>query len=75
MWGILIMSRVANNPITIPDSVKVNIENSIIKVSGSKGELDFNIPNSVSIKQEESLLTIEFGESQNSVALAGQLEH
>jgi len=71
LWGILIMSRVANNPITIPDSVKVNIENSIIKVSGSKGELDFNIPNSVSVKQEENLLTFEFGESQNSIALAG----
>ena len=42
------MSRVAKNPITIPDSVKVSIENSIIEVSGSKRNLNIKIPDSVS---------------------------
>ena len=41
------MSRVAKNPITIPDLVKVNIEDSNIQVSGSKGSLDFQQQNEI----------------------------
>ena len=65
------MSRVAKNPIIIPDSVKVNIENANIEVSGSKGSLDFQVPQSVSLKQEENVITVEYGDSQESIALAG----
>ena len=65
------MSRVAKNPITIPDSVKVSIENSIIEVSGSKGNLNFKIPDSVSLNYEENIITVQYQESQQSVALAG----
>ena len=65
------MSRVAKNPITVPDSVKVNIENSNIQVSGTKGTLDFQLPQSVSLKQEENVITVQYGYSQESVALAG----
>ena len=65
------MSRVAKNPITIPDSVKVTIENSIIEVSGSKGNLNFKIPDSVSLNYEENIITVQYQESQQSVALAG----
>ena len=65
------MSRVAKNPITVPDSVKVMIDGSNIQVSGAKGTLDFEVPKSVLVKQEENILTVEFGESQQSIALAG----
>ena len=65
------MSRVAKNPITIPDSVEVSIENSIIEVSGSKGNLNFKIPDSVSLNYEENIITVQYQESQQSVALAG----
>ena len=65
------MSRVAKNPITIPDSVKVSIENSFIEVSGSKGNLNFKIPDSVSLNYEENIITVQYQESQQSVALAG----
>ena len=65
------MSRVAKNPITIPDSVKVSIENSIIEVSGSKGNLNFKIPDSVSLNYKENIITVQYQESQQSVALAG----
>ena len=65
------MSRVAKNPITIPDSVKVSIENSIIEVSGSKGNLNFKIPDSISLNYEENIITVQYQESQQSVALAG----
>ena len=65
------MSRSAKNPITIPDSVKVSIENSIIEVSGSKGNLNFKIPDSVSLNYEANIITVQYQESQQSVALAG----
>ena len=65
------MSRVAKNPITIPDSVKVSIDNSIIEVSGSKGNLNFKIPDLVSLNYEENIITVQYQESQQSVALAG----
>ena len=65
------MSRIAKNPITIPDSVKVSIENSIIEVSGSKGNLNFKIPDSVSLNYEANIITVQYQESQQSVALAG----
>jgi ribosomal protein L6P/L9E len=35
------MSRVAKNPITIPDSATVSIDNNLVRVKGVKGELDF----------------------------------
>ena len=33
------MSRIAKNPITIPDTASVTVDNNIVKVKGTKGEL------------------------------------
>ena len=66
------MSRVAKNPINLPDNVELNIVDNIVKVKGSKGELEFNLPSSVSIENKENLLTVKYNEDdQQSVALAG----
>ena len=66
------MSRVAKNPINVPDNVELNIVDNIVKVKGSKGELEFNLPSSVSIENKENVLTIKYNETdQQSVALAG----
>lgn len=66
------MSRVAKNPINVPDNVELNIVDNIIKVKGSKGELEFNLPSSVSIENTENVLTVKYNEDdQQSVALAG----
>ena len=44
----------------------------MVKVKGSKGELEFVLPNSVSVNMSEETLNIEYDESnQQSVALAG----
>ena len=44
----------------------------MIKVKGSKGELEFVLPNSVSVNMSEETLNVEYDESnQQSVALAG----
>ena len=48
------------------------IVDNIVKVKGSKGELEFNLPSSVSIENKENVLTIKYNETdQQSVALAG----
>jgi len=66
------MSRVAKNPIQITKGVDINIEDGVIKVKGSKGELEFVLPNSVSVNMSEETLNVEYDESnQQSVALAG----
>ena len=66
------MSRVAKNPINLPDNVELNIVDNIVKVKGSKGELEFNLPSSVSIENTENVLTVKYNEDdQQSVALAG----
>ena len=66
------MSRVAKNPINVPDNVELNIVDNIVKVKGSKGELEFNLPSSVSIENTENVLKVKYNEDdQQSVALAG----
>ena len=66
------MSRVAKNPINVPDNVELNIVENLVKVKGSKGELEFSIPSSVSIENNENVLTVKYNEDdQQSVALAG----
>ena len=66
------MSRVAKNPITIPDSVNLTTDNNVVSVKGSKGELDFNMPSSVSIEVNENVISIKYDDTdQKSIALAG----
>ena len=66
------MSRIAKNPITIPDSASITVDNKIVKVKGVKGELDFNISSLVSLEINENLITVSYDEeNQQSIALAG----
>ena len=66
------MSRVAKNPIQILKGVDINIDKGVVKVKGSKGELEFVLPDSVSLNMSEETLNVEYDESnQQSVALAG----
>tara|TARA_Y100000741_G_scaffold214840_1_gene163694 strand:+ start:364 stop:915 length:552 start_codon:yes stop_codon:yes gene_type:complete len=66
------MSRVAKNPINVPDNVELNVVEDLVKVKGIKGELEFNIPSSVSIENNENVVTVKYNEDdQQSVALAG----
>ena len=66
------MSRVAKNPISIPDSATVSIDNNLVRVKGVKGELDFNMPSSVSLEINENIISVSYDEeNQQSIALAG----
>jgi len=66
------MSRVANNPINIPDAVNVSINDNVVVVKGNKGELDFSLPSSISIDIKDNIIAVNYNsEDQKSVALAG----
>jgi len=67
------MSRVANNPVAIPQGVEVKFEEARrITVKGSKGELQHTIHDWVDVKQDEATLTFAANkERQEAVALAG----
>ena len=52
------MSRIGNNPISIPEGVTVDIKDNTIAVKGKLGELTQNF-DGVELKNEEGVLTLE----------------
>ena len=66
------MSRVAKNPIIIPDGVNISVDDKNVTVKGSKGELYFLLSLSISLNIDDNAITVSYDESnQKSVALAG----
>ncbi len=66
------MSRVANNPIIIPDNVNVDFKDNVVLVKGNKGELELTLSSSISIDIKDNIITINYDDqNQKSVALAG----
>ena len=66
------MSRVAKNPVSIPDNVKLSVENNKVIVEGPKGKDELTINKDISVVQEDSSVTIKYDESLSTqVAIAG----
>lgn len=66
------MSRIANAPVKLPSGVEVTLDGQSVKVKGSKGELEWNVHELVSLKQEDAQLTFSANDdSKHAVALAG----
>ena len=53
------MSRIGNNPITIPEGVKVRVDGNIIEISGKNGNHTHHINKNIKIKLNENLITVE----------------
>jgi len=53
------MSRIGNAPVTIESGVEIKIEEGKFTAKGPKGELTQDIDPSVTIKQEDGVLTLE----------------
>jgi large subunit ribosomal protein L6 len=68
------MSRVANNPINIPDNVQVSIAPELITIKGPLGELTQELKGDVKIENAESVLTFSaLKETKHSKAMSGTL--
>ena len=66
------MSRVANNPVKIPDGVKISLLDNEISVKGSKGSLSMVINEHVDVEQVEDSLKFSAGNSSSfSNAMSG----
>lgn len=66
------MSRIANTPVKLPSGVEVTLDGSLIKVKGSKGELEWNIHELVTVNQEDAQVKVSANDgSKHAVALAG----
>jgi large subunit ribosomal protein L6 len=68
------MSRVANNPVNIPDNVQVSIAPELITVKGPLGELTQELKGDVKIENADSVLTFSaLKETKHSKAMSGTL--
>ncbi len=68
------MSRVANNPVTVPDGVEVKIDGQDMAVKGGKGELQLALHQSVEVKQEEGQLKVSARNGdRDAQAMAGTM--
>ena len=66
------MSRIANNPVSIPKGVEITLKGQEVTVKGSKGKLTMILHDLVGISQVEDWLQLKAVEvSKASVALAG----
>jgi large subunit ribosomal protein L6 len=66
------MSRVANNPVTIPSGVDVNLSGQNLSVKGPKGVMDLVVHDTVEIKKDESVITFAAKQSSGR-AMAGTM--
>jgi large subunit ribosomal protein L6 len=64
------MSRVANNPVTVPSGVEVKLDGRDLSVKGSKGALQMTIDSGVEINHEDNTLTFA-AKGAGSVAMSG----
>ena len=52
------MSRIGNNPITIPDGVTVTYQDTVVKVKGNLGELSQDIDSSVIVSIADNIISL-----------------
>jgi len=66
------MSRIGKQPIPIPNSIKIDIQGTFIKVKGAKGELTRNLRPEIAISQEgDTLVLTPKGNSKQVMAYWG----
>ena len=53
------MSRIGRNPITIPSTVTVDVENSVVTVAGPNGTMTRTLPDGITITREGDVLAVE----------------
>jgi large subunit ribosomal protein L6 len=66
------MSRIGKQPVPVPSGVKVAISGAAVKVSGSKGELSWSLPQGITAKEENGTVVVERADDEKeSKALHG----
>jgi len=61
------MSRIGKKPIPVPQGVRIAVEGNTVRVEGPKGQLSQRVPESVSIKVESNILTVDRSSDHRNV--------
>jgi large subunit ribosomal protein L6 len=61
------MSRIGKKPIPVPQGVKIAVEGNTVRVEGPKGQLSQRVPESVSVKIESNVLTVDRSSDHRNV--------
>jgi len=64
------MSRVANNPVSLPRGVEVKVDGNDLTIKGGKGSLQLSLNAGVRVSQDDNVLTIGYDGDQFK-AMAG----
>ncbi len=64
------MSRVANNPVTLPKGVELTVDGREVTVKGAKGSLNLSLYEGVEVSSEDSTVTFAW-DNDKSKAMAG----
>jgi len=66
------MSRIGNSPVPVPSGVDISISGSSITAKGPKGELDMNVPEQITLRQDGDEIVVERPDNEGeSKALHG----
>ena len=64
------MSRVANNPVELPNGVEVKQDGRAVTVKGGKGKLELSLVDGIELNQDDNVVTIKY-DSDKVKAMAG----
>lgn len=68
------MSRIGKKPVVVPNGVEVKISGDQVSVKGAKGELSERIHSSVTVKQDDNVVTVETNDgSKQARAMSGTM--
>jgi large subunit ribosomal protein L6 len=65
------MSRVAKNPVSLPQGVTATIAAGLITIKGAKGTLSLPLGNDVTVTEKDKALQVGFGQSEGARVRAG----
>jgi large subunit ribosomal protein L6 len=66
------MSRIGKKPVVLPAGVTAKVDGQLVTVKGAKGQLEFLVPDEVSVAQQDSAIKVDpRGDSKRARALWG----
>ena len=68
LWSNIKLSRIAKQPVQIPNGVEITIKDNLILFKGPKGEMEMNVHESVTINKEENIINLEINETNSAMA-------
>ena len=62
------MSRIAKQPVEIPNGVEINIKDNLISFKGPKGEMSMDVHSTVNVNKDDKTINVEVKEKNSAMA-------